>query len=209
LIVCEGESERAYFGWVKQQIGDRRLVLRVELGKSSDPRAVVRTALNLSSADPKHGLDQQFDEVWAVFDWDGHTDRVREAMEMMRQADEERRDPSIPTCFRCALSNPCFELWYLWHVCDYMKPGCTKEQVQRAWKTQCPEYAKSAVPVGMLDVGGYEQAVRRAASARRSHDGVRAYPEDRPSTGVDELMESLAVQYRGFRGLDANAPLPF
>ena len=94
LIVCEGkETEPNYFRGFKC----RTLSLKIE-GKGKDPINLVKRAKTLSSED-------EFDQVWCVFDRDEIPSKDFESA--LKIADEND--------IKIAYSNEAFELWYILH----------------------------------------------------------------------------------------------
>jgi hypothetical protein len=138
---------------------------------------------NLRAAgDPQRGFEPgAFDEYWAVFDWDGETEDVSQALKIAASG------------VRTALSNPAFEVWLLWHFREYMTSGCNQGDVVDALSHVWPEYRKGlGINFSHLPGGGTASAVSRAAKARQHHErsGVR-FPDDRPSSELDALLKSV------------------
>lgn len=99
LIVCGGEkTEPVYFA------GFRVPSVKIKIvGLGKDPLTLVERAFEL-------GRQEQYDQVWCVFDRDDvPDDRFNQAVDRARQ----RR-------IAVAYSNQAFELWYLlhFHYCD-------------------------------------------------------------------------------------------
>src|SRR5690606_41139889 len=93
-----------------------------------------KDARNAAVADAKRHDDDNlsFDEVWCVFDVDEHP-RVNDACQMAR-------DNNI----QVAVSNPCFELWLLFHFRD--SPGAqSRHDVQKMLKKYLPKFDKHVV----------------------------------------------------------------
>jgi hypothetical protein len=103
LIVTEGEkTEPAYFkGLAKLTRATAIVVVSVRVdGLGRDPESVVRRVIRWT------GLDDDFDEYWAVVDVDDHT-TLTEAIRLAKAH-------ALPL----AITNECFELWLLWHYED-------------------------------------------------------------------------------------------
>ena len=100
-IVCEGKkTEDLYFSGIRREFRLATARLRV-VGLGVDPLWVVQEA---------ESLLRQYDQAWAVFDVEApgahaipHA-RLNQAIERAERAG-----------IRCAISNPCFELWLLLH----------------------------------------------------------------------------------------------
>jgi len=114
LIVTEGErTEDQYFRGLAQYFRATGTTVRsadVQLeGVGKDPGRVVRAALAAKQADP------DFDAVWVAFDLDDHT-RVSETVATALRAG-----------LRVAITNPCFELWLVWHFRCHARHSDAKE----------------------------------------------------------------------------------
>lgn len=103
LVVTEGmTTEPEYFNGLAQHLRSTGVRLKGPTVKrrGRDPLGVVRLAESVYSK------DNDFDYVWCVFDVDSHS----------------RLDPAVREAarlnFHIAVSNPCVELWLLWHFED-------------------------------------------------------------------------------------------
>jgi hypothetical protein len=109
LVVCEGEvTEPSYFNAVRRA---ERGIIDLEIVPGGVPKTVVERAVQLrnrAEQEAKRRGDEylRYDYVWCVFDVDEHP-FVPEAKQ---QAHDNRID--------LAVSNPCFELWFLLHFQD-------------------------------------------------------------------------------------------
>lgn len=114
LIVCEGaKTEVNYFKDFKLP----QLDIQNASGHNND------TLLDLAIKRKKEKPSRYYDEVWAVFDRDSSPeDKINSAI---TKADENS--------IRLAVSNECFELWYLLHF-DYVNDGRTRIQYTDALK---------------------------------------------------------------------------
>lgn len=103
LIVTEGENtEVQYFEGLVQYLRSSGTVRGVRYkGVGKDPLRVLRAAVDLNRRDP-----DGFDEVWVVVDVDDHA--------TLEQALAEGGRLGVPV----VVSNPCFEIWLVWHYED-------------------------------------------------------------------------------------------
>lgn len=100
-IVCEGtKTEDLYFNGIRKEyrLAPARLHA-VPLGV--DPLSVVKKAESLRG---------DYDHVWAVFDVEAPGVHAIPHPSLNQAVERARR-----TGIRCAISNPCFELWLLLH----------------------------------------------------------------------------------------------
>lgn len=102
LVVTEGEvTEVQYLQGLAQQLRASGASIRGVRAKGigRDPLKVVQMALAMAEG-------EEFDEVWVVVDVDDHT-TLEEAIHLGTAE-------KIPV----VVSNPCFEIWLLWHYGD-------------------------------------------------------------------------------------------
>jgi hypothetical protein len=181
LVVAEGErTERQYLeGLVKHARATGLTVLPVDVhGLGRDPMSVVKKAVHLRDDDRKRrGPRDRYDEVWCVFDVDKHHTLAAAVALAERQS------------LRVAISNPCFELWLLWHFEDYSKPATAASLKDRLKPRGC---ANKTIPRG-FDYATHTEALRRAAS-RPALTSQYSVPEN-PGTSVPALV--LAVVRAG------------
>lgn len=125
LIVTEGEqTEVQYF---KQLRGHLRAtgvdVVGMDVkGTGRDPVRVVHRALQESQQGALVGAEGGFDAVWCVLDVDEH----RGLLDAVREAQKRG--------FRTAISNPCFEIWLLWHYEDCERYSSSEDLRKRLKK---------------------------------------------------------------------------
>ncbi|MEV6983706.1 RloB family protein [Sphaerisporangium sp. NPDC051017] len=107
LIVTEGaNTEPQYFrGLIRdlQASGVEVYRLRVE-GIGRDPERVVQKAVVISSEAP---AGDEYEHVWCVVDVDDHA-TLEKALLAARRAS-----------IKVAISNPCFDVWLLWHFSEH------------------------------------------------------------------------------------------
>jgi hypothetical protein len=145
-----------------------------------DPLALVECAASMRdeaktrarrSGDP----NEAFDEVWCVFDVDAH--------ERFGQARRRAQAAGI----RVAISNPCFELWLLFHLVDHTA-HLSADDARRRLQGQLPGYDKH---LRYEDFGaGYGHAVKRASELEWRHAEL-GEEGGNPSTGMHHLTERI------------------
>lgn len=153
-----------------------RLVIRPGIG---DPRAVVERAVREKKALRGDSLAGQ-DTVWAVFDRDVHP-RFAEAIDLARGND-----------ILLAVSNPCFEIWGVFHYRDF-DAEVHRHECQRELARLCPSYSSSGSKVfddSAIIEQGYSSAVARAKNSRRRRQ-KEGNSEGNPSTRVYLLTEYI------------------
>jgi hypothetical protein len=161
--------------------------------------SLVEEARRLQRGDHARGIDPAFDEVWVVFDWDGRTEKVCQALQTAERYQK----------IHIALSNPSFELWLLWHFADFMNPGCDQKSVEEALSKVWLLYRKDGVAFGVL-AGHMADAMRRAESARGAHRRAdRSFPDNRPSSEVDNLIDRITSAWRASQGQSYSNQWPY
>lgn len=112
LVVCEGEvTEVGYLNGLKRHF-EALPVDIVPIGEGHDPLRVVQRAVEehdeaARSAKRLRDANLRFEEVWCLVDVDEHT-RLRQAVDLAKREGID-----------AVVSNPCFELWLLYHFQDY------------------------------------------------------------------------------------------
>ena len=144
-----------------------------------DPKAVVKKAIELKKANAQRRGNAR-PRVWAVFDRDEHA----------RYEQAQRLAKKNGICV--AVSNPCFEIWAVFHYQDHAAPidrhGCQKLLGQL-----CSSYrADRGKLFNDHEVirANHDSAVRRAERALRDRKR-EGDPLGNPSTSMHLLMESI------------------
>ena len=178
-IVSEGSvTEANYFQTFERKFGHPTVKMRIVRG-AGDPRAVVEKALQ-EREELRAGNTASKDSVWAVFDRDEH-ERFSEAVDMARG-----------NKISVATSNPCFELWGIYHYRDFDAP-IDRHDCQRLLGELCGAYDrhthKSFASEELIE-NGYEEAVRRASVSLDSRK-KEGNPGASPCTSVHCLTEEF------------------
>jgi hypothetical protein len=190
LVVVEGAvTESEYLGAVKRMRKLKSIQVLVETGHS-DPIGIVNQAkkrrTHASKAEP-------FDQVWCVFDVEAKlTQKARFGLQ--RALDAAQR-----TGIQCAVSNPCFEIWLLWHGED-KTAWISSDTVQKRCAELTITHGNGGKHIRNLDAlvdGCYQAAKSRAQSMDQVHDrnGIEK-PEDRnPSSGIYKLIDAIHAAF--------------
>ena len=178
-IVMEGSSTEPEYLKVFNRIFGNQSVRLELIGGAGVPRSVVERATKELQRCRRDPLGSQ-DSVWAMFDRDAHPG-FAEAKNMAQGND-----------IGLAVSNPCFELWGIFHYRDNDGP-IDRHECQRALAKLCPAYSRKGNKLfGDPEVveASYANAVARATEsvARREADGD---PAGNPSTTVHHLTEFI------------------
>lgn len=184
LIYCEGEvTEKLYFQGIRREL--RAGNVRIEIGRPrSDPYDLVRAAAEHQRNAPGRQEDkfEPYDQVWCVFDVEAP--RPHATLDAaLRYADKHG--------VRCAVSNPCFELWLLLHFGDQDGYLTTDEACRRLTSCECGYHHR----IKQLDYDSIRHrrgdAVARAARLDQGYPEVTVVPDRNPWTSAHVLVKEL------------------
>lgn len=166
LIVCEGEkTEPLYFKSLRSKLGLNTVEVEVEGDKSgSAPISVVDRAIILKKARAKSRgpLRFPYDVVWCVMDVDQHESLARAL------------NKALANKLRVALTNPCFEYWYLLHYMNTNQMFAINDHVLKALNQQINNYKKGSNKTFKIVHPHTKIAVERADQFEKN----RVYPEN-------------------------------
>jgi len=176
LIVCEGEkTEPQYFNYLinKYRLNTASVVVTGDCGSS--PKSVYEEALSLYEASGgKHQIE--YDKVFCVYDCDDFTEH-----KMLKNEIKGRK------AFELIFSNPCFEVWYIFHFNNSTKPFAQKG------KKTASQQAKSEAKK-LLDRHGnnlFQTLYERIDVAiSNAHSNAKQNIEN-PYTNMYKLVEEL------------------
>ena len=180
IVVTEGE--RTEPGYIHAFRGIHRASnVHVE-GTGFDPQGVVEEAIERKKRLGRGGETH----VWAVFDRDEHP-RFKQALELARAHG-----------IRVAISNPCFEIWAVFHYRDYAAPIDTHE-CQRLLDQLCESYRADRGKLfndrNVISTN-HDIAVQRGEQSLLDRE-MEGDPLGNPSTSIHVLMESIRTQDDG------------
>lgn len=152
------------------------------------PMTVVDCAIQ-KLGDLERTLDENH-SVWAMFDRDIHP--------YFDEAKRKAREQGV----RLAVSNPCFELWGIYHYQDWHRPGdhlTYHHECQRKLRELCESYKESKKKKLFVDKdiieNEYRNAVDRAERSLRSRE-EEGDPEGGPSTSMHRLTEEILAKIK-------------
>jgi RloB-like protein len=137
LIVCEGQkTEPQYFKGIRQHKRLRTLqVTIVDASGRTNPIAIINRAITERQTIQADKGWEANDSVWAVFDGDEH-----------RHQDPQNWNSAIDKAktqkINLAITNPCFEFWYLIHYQDATANMDAKTALKQLQKHR-PNYTKA------------------------------------------------------------------
>lgn len=183
FLVVEGKSEKIYFA----NFASRCCRVKVFVGPSGDPVGLVKYAENLK----KRGtidLDD-LDKLWCVFDRD---DNGQESIDKAIKTARKRG-------FEIAFSNPCFEMWLLWHFEETFAFREVSQSLLGELEPHLNDYGKTKNYFDRLKPH-MDDAICRAKKARTMHlrDGKKEFTREfNPSSNVFEIIEGIREKSSG------------
>jgi len=169
ILACEGRAtETGYFEAMRRHLRLPAETLVVLGSKGTTPLTLVRAALQERE---RRAFDVG-DEAWVVCDGDEHRLADPAAWKLAHEL-------AAREGVRLAISNPCFELWYLLHFQDQHAELDAKDALAKL-KKHLPAYTKATVlfPEPLLPLTA--DAIKRARGKQGN-----------PSTGVGQLVAEL------------------
>lgn len=186
LIAVEGRATEApYFEAIRRHLHLPASVVTILDNKGSSPISLVTGVIQARDRLAEAGGFDAIggDTAWAVFDGDEH--RLSDPKGWARALALAKQEG-----VRLAVSNPCFELWFLLHYEDQFAPIEAKAAIARL-KRHLPHYKKGASlfpePLLPLTAGAIGRA--RKLEKRAQREGLGEYPN--PGTSVPDLIEHL------------------
>ena len=151
--------------------------------EGTDPRSVVQAAVTRRNQLKREKRWTEGDSAWAVFDGEEHylhdPANWNDALQIAGS-----------NGVQLAISNPCFELWYLLHFQDQFA-YLTRQQARQMLKRYMPDYEKSSKLYPEPLQERTREAIRRAKEIEvRAKDNALS-PHENPWCGVTYLVESL------------------
>lgn len=184
LIACEGiKTEHGYFQAIRSSLRLPTLQVVVLRPDGTDPLTVVRRAILERNNLKKDRAWDRNDQAWAVFDGDEHKDNNPTNWNNAIQLAQSNQ-------IQLAISNPCFELWYILHFQDCER-CVARDDAQKLLRKHINNYSKAAVlwprPLQPLTTHAVLRAKHLMTKYQR--DDLNQYYN--PSSGVWELVEAL------------------
>lgn len=168
LVVTEGEvTEPQYVQGLLQHLRSSGVTVRpaTTKGVGRDPMKVLRQAERFADEDP-----DGYDSVWLLIDVDDHA----HLNECLKQANGKG--------YKAVVSNPCFEVWLLWHF-ENLDASQSRDWLRRRLRVHGQDGKAIKPGFPFLE---HRAAVERAAlPSRRVTTGHRGGD---PSTAMPDLV---------------------
>lgn len=187
LVFCEDKvAGSTYFKGLKSEL--RSSNIHVKIGtEHGDPLRLVKAAITEQESAPRKRRSQgeSYDEVWCVFDVEAP--KPHESLDRALRLAAENG-------IKCAVTNPCFELWLLLHQRDHRVYLTTQQAEQMMRGLNCCYTDNKDFDYSHFTGRHREEAVRRAealAGNYRHSVDVRAR---NPWTDVHRLVRKLLAR---------------
>ena len=181
LVFVEGErTEDGYFKhWGRQHRSE--VIVNIHEFNGAAPLSLVERAVaeqKRERYEANHGRGQSHDEIWCVFDVDSHP-KLPEAIQLAATHN-----------IKVAISNPCFELWFILHYED-QTAHIERHPAQARSKEliKCKKILTTKALEGLAD--RYQDAVKRAKALDKKHEDDGSPPRSNPSSEVWKLVERI------------------
>jgi hypothetical protein len=150
----------------------------------TDPRSIIERVIEERKEMKSNQAWTEGDSAWAVFDGDEH---IEQSPDNWRSAIDLATKQKI----KLAITNPCFELWYLIHFQDYFAQ-ITRDRVINLLEKHIPKYDKSMClypkPLKPLTEQAIQRAERIAVQIERDELDEHSNP---CCSGLPKLIQSL------------------
>lgn len=189
LIACEGsKTEKIYFESLKKDLRLPTLTIRevtvLPHQNRTDPRSIIERLIEERQQMRNEQRWSQKDEAWAVFDGDEH---IEKSLDKWNSAISRAKSQKI----NLAITNPCFELWYLIHFQDNLSQT-TRDKIIKLLGKHIKNYDKSMClypePLKPLT----ETAIQRANKIAKQIEANELDEYSNPCcSGLSKLISSL------------------
>jgi hypothetical protein len=188
LVLCEGKcTEPQYLNALRRKlrVPEQNLKLLCPPEIPNTPKEMVEEAKRR-----KRDKRESYDQVWFVFDVEAKL--TQKSRYGLQEALDSAKRAMIPD----AVSNPCFEIWLLWHNVEHTS-WIASDAVQRRCEELGLTQGKHIQDIDSLIRDYYDAAKNRALSLDQAHDRNEIVkPEDRnPSSGVYKLIDAIYAAF--------------
>ncbi|MBD2298907.1 RloB domain-containing protein [Nostoc sp. FACHB-190] len=186
LIACEGsKTEPIYFDSIRNdlRLPTLKIIVLRHQGKT-DPRSIIERLIEERQQMKDNQEWTKDDHAWAVFDGDEHIEKSRDKWQSAISRAKSQK-------INLAITNPCFELWYLLHFQDNLSQ-VTRDKLVKLLGKHISNYDKSMClypePLKSLT----EQAIERAKKIAKQIEANELDEHSNPCcSGLPKLISSL------------------
>lgn len=173
LVVCGGrETEIQYVDYLKNHLHLQAVTVKRRGSGDTPDKLVEQASLDSDS----------FDHVWVLCDVDNYQRQIVTAHRLASRGG-----------VNLAASNPCFEVWIMWHKEKRFSPGMGIREAQDRASSLGLTAGKHKKNLRIDELKGrYAAARENAQHARERHArGGLALPENVPASDVDLLVDAI------------------
>lgn len=172
FIIAEGEREEEYFQWFERKSKRIRVEIIEREGKASAPKHMLS---RLQKFLPENAI-QPGDQIWFVLDVDRWK---RDSIEDLRSLCVDYEG------WATAISNPCFEVWLLFHFNEHIPENPTTAKA-------CKQLLNK-LTIGGYDIDKFAPEIKQAAIQAKAADPtpLHDYPDAKATTKVYRLAEEM------------------
>jgi len=184
LIVCEGEkTEPFYFEFLRVNYGLSNVQVEV-LGKEcgSAPKSVVDAAIQKKKSWKSSTVKVKYNSVWCVMDTESPASNKGLANAVKRAYDKG---------LQVALSNPCFEYWYILHFEHTGAPLANCREAVKKLREHFPGYEKNDSTIVNVLFPKTSDAIENASKIIKERGWEENLISCNPSTHVYRVVEYL------------------
>jgi hypothetical protein len=186
LIACEGsKTEPIYFKSIRNELRSPTLkIIVLDHQGKTDPRNIIERLIEERREMQDKQEWNKDDQAWAVFDGDEHIEKSREKWQSaITKANNQK--------IHLAITNPCFELWYLIHFQEQFSQ-ITRDKLINVLQKHIPKYDKSMClypkPLKPLTELAIQRADKIAEQIKRNQLDEHSNP---CCSGLSNLVSSL------------------
>lgn len=180
LLVCEGKNktEQKYFSHYR--VRESRYRLEIKDSEATDILGMARRADHLykeNQMDPALG-----DRAYCLIDLDMRQDKYEAYLKA------QKKYPKI----KFIVSNPCFEIWFLYHFTENPKVETSSQAVKEQLRKYIPDYDETKDVYVRYDFGEkFAVAINRSDKKNRLYDVDKNIVDRNPYTEVQNLITVL------------------
>lgn len=185
LVLGALRTEKDYLVWVVDRLGINRSQVDIET-KAMEADQLAQWADELGQSDLRaakknHDLNNIYSQIWVVVDVDNSAVKVKKA-----------RESYAKSSIRFAVSNPCFEVWLLFHTDCKEGPMSIGDAQAQAKRANLVDKRNDKVPLLDELTGKFQIAQDRSERLDRKHKNAgTSFPHNTPSSNVYELVLAL------------------
>ena len=186
LIACEGsKTEPIYFNSIRNELRSSTLeIIVLDNQGKTDPGNIIEILIEKRQQMKNEKRWTTNDAAWAVFDGDEHIEKSRKSWETaINRANSQK--------INLAITNPCFELWYLIHFQDHFAE-INRDKLVKLLDKYIPGYNKSTCFYPKLLKPLTEKAIQSAEKIAKQILRNELYEYSNPCcSGLPKLISSL------------------